>query len=115
MSRSIQLYLNDILESISKIQKTTQGKNKKYLFDNEIIFDGIILNLQIIGESVKQIPSPIREQYPQIDWSSIIGLRNVISHAYFSFDLNIIWDIIQTEINPLKIVIQHIQSNEISN
>ncbi|MBD2160019.1 DUF86 domain-containing protein [Limnothrix sp. FACHB-1083] len=112
MSRNIRLYIQDILESISKIQKATREYQKADLLKNDIVFDGVILNLQIIGESVKQIPLSIREKYPQIDWNSIIGLRNIIAHTYFSLDPEIIWDITQTELNPLKSCIETIEQNE---
>jgi len=112
MSRNIRLYIKDILESISKIQRATREYQKVDLLKNDIVFDGIILNLQIIGESVKQIPPSIREKYPQIDWSSIIGLRNIIAHTYFSLDPEIIWDITQTELDPLKSCIKTIEQNE---
>ena len=112
MSRSIQLYIKDILESISKIQRATREYTKADLIKNDIVFDGIILNLQIIGESVKQIPLSIREKYPKIDWTSIIGLRNVITHTYFSLDPEIIWDIIQTELDSLKDCIETIEQHE---
>ena len=112
MSRNIKLYLNDILTSISKIKRFTVGLDQNQFFDNELVFDGVTLNLQIIGESAKNIPSTIRAKYSQIDWKSIIGLRNIIAHTYFSLDPEIIWDIIQTELEPLKIVIELIQANE---
>lgn len=112
MSRSIQLYIKDILESITKIQRATREYTKADLLRNDIVFDGIILNLQIIGESVKQIPLSIREKYPKIDWTSIIGLQNVIAHTYFSLDPEIIWDIIQTELDSLKDCIETIEQHE---
>jgi uncharacterized protein with HEPN domain len=113
MSRNIHLYLQDILDSISKIQRATREYQKTDLLNNDIVFDGIILNLQIIGESIKQIPPSIRDKYPQIDWSSIIGLRNIIAHTYFSLDPEIIWDITQTELDPLKSCIEIIKENEV--
>ena len=112
MSRSLKLYINDILTSITKIQNIAKGKDQDYFVENAIIFDGIILNLQIIGESTKNIPTPIREKYPQIEWKSIIGLRNIIAHTYFTIDPDIIWDIVQTELDPLKICIEEIQQTE---
>lgn len=112
MCRNLKLYLSDILKSIDKIQKSTKNVDKKYLIEHEIVFDGIVLNLQVIGESVKQIPPRIREKSPHIPWRDIIGLRNIISHAYYLIDIDIIWDIIQTEIPPLKTAIEQIQASE---
>ncbi|MFM7366233.1 MAG: DUF86 domain-containing protein, partial [Sphaerospermopsis kisseleviana] len=71
-------------------------------FADELRFDAVIRNLQVIGESVKQIPPEIREKYTQIEWRKIAGLRDILVHAYFSLTDEIIWDIIQTKIIPLK-------------
>lgn len=112
MSRALKLYISDILTSITKIQNIAKDKDQDYFVENAIIFDGIILNLQIIGESAKNIPQSIRDKHPQIDWKSIIGLRNIIAHTYFSIDPDIIWDIVQTELDPLKICIEQIRQTE---
>jgi len=113
MSRSLKLYLEDISQSIYKIRKNTASISKQQFSDDDRIYDSVVLNLQIIGESSKNIPETIRDRYPQIEWRKIIGLRNIISHAYFSLELDVIWDIVQTKIPPLQDAIQQIQENEI--
>ena len=105
MSRNLKLWLDEISNSIYKIQKNTHSIAKQEFFDDDRIYDSVILNLQIIGEASKNIPEDIRDRYPEIEWRKIIGLRNVISHAYFSLELDIIWDIVQTKIPPLKTTI----------
>ena len=102
MSRKLNLYLEDIANSIIKIQTYTNAMNKDQLFADERTYDAVIFNLQIIGEASKNIPDNIRERYSQIEWKKIIGLRNIIAHAYFSLEDDIIWDTLQTKLDPLK-------------
>lgn len=102
MSRSLKLYCDDIVISCDKILRYTQGLDYDSFFADELRFDAVIRNLQVIGESVKQIPPEIREKYTQIEWRKIAGLRDILVHAYFSLTDEIIWDIIQTKIIPLK-------------
>jgi uncharacterized protein with HEPN domain len=59
MSRNFRLYLDYILNSISKIKCYTKGMNREQLIANELTFDAVIYNLQIIGKAVKQIPLEI--------------------------------------------------------
>jgi uncharacterized protein with HEPN domain len=108
MSRSLKLYLNDILTSIHKIKDYTAGLDKETFITTTLIFDAVTLNLQIIGEASKNIPENIREQYPKIPWRNIIGLRNIIAHTYFYLDEDILWDTVKNELNPLEICIQEI-------
>ncbi|MDJ1174031.1 HepT-like ribonuclease domain-containing protein [Roseofilum capinflatum] len=92
MSRSLRLYLDDILKSINKIQRYTTQMSQDQLVADERTFDAVVHNLQIIGEATKSIPEDIRNRYTSIDWQKIIGLRNIIVHTYFSVDDEIIWD-----------------------
>jgi len=56
MSRNLQLYLEDILNSSTKIRRYTQDMNMSQFLADERTFDAVIRNLQIIGEAVKNIP-----------------------------------------------------------
>ena len=112
MSRSLRLYCDDVLISCDKILRYTQGLDYNSFFADELRFDGVIRNLQVIGEAVKQIPPDIRDKYSQIEWRKISGLRDILVHAYFSLENETIWDIIQTKIIPLKSAIEIIIDQE---
>jgi uncharacterized protein with HEPN domain len=102
MSRNFRLYLNDILNSINKIKRYTKGMNREQLIANELTFDAVIYNLQIIGEAVKQIPLETRDRYSQVEWRKIAGLRDIVAHTYFKIDEQIVWDIIQNKLLDLQ-------------
>jgi uncharacterized protein with HEPN domain len=101
MSRNLILYLDDILSSIEKIKRYTANMNLDSFIADERTVDAVSLNLQIIGEAVKKMPSELRDRYPQIEWRKIAGLRDAIAHAYFSIDDEIIWDIVETKLTDL--------------
>ena len=105
MQRQTKLYLTDIKESIQKIETYTKGIDFKQFRDNEIIADAVVRNLEIIGEAVKKIPTPDKNKNPEIEWKKIAGLRDILIHEYFGIDATILWDIIKTKINELKITI----------
>ena len=69
---------------------------------DEMIQDAIIRNLEIIGEAVKNIPVAVKDENPEIEWKKISGLRDILIHAYFGIDLEIIWGIIAEKLPPLK-------------
>jgi uncharacterized protein with HEPN domain len=112
MSRSLRLYCDDILISCDKILRYTKGLDYNSFFADELRFDGVIRNLQVIGEAVKQISPDIKDKYSHIEWRKIAGLRDILVHAYFSLENETIWDIIQTKILPLKSAIEIIIDQE---
>jgi len=112
MSRSIRLYLEDILTSGVKVRRYTQGMSFEDFQGDERTYDAVVRNLQIIGEAVKNIPQEIRLKYSEVEWRKIAGLRDILAHAYFSIEDEIVWDIIETKIPPLLIVVERILEAE---
>jgi uncharacterized protein with HEPN domain len=108
MSRDYRLYMDDIQASTSKILQYTRGMDFASFTQDAKTFDAVVLNLQIIGEAVKNIPDSIKAKYPQVDWRRIAGLRDVIAHGYFGLNEHLLWDIIQNRVPQLAGQIQEI-------
>lgn len=108
MSRSIRLYLEDILASGAKVRRYTEGMSFEEFLADDRTFDAVIRNLQIIGEAVKNVPSDLRERYPQVEWRKIAGLRDILAHVYFSLENETLWDIVQNKVPPLLELVQQI-------
>ena len=102
MSRDYKAYLKDILDSIKKIEKYTNRIFFDKFSSDELIQDGVIRNLEIIGEAVKNISDDVKNKYSDIDWKKIAGLRDILVHAYFGIDVEIVWDIVKNKIPELK-------------
>ena len=64
--------------------------------------DAIIRNLEILGEAIKHIPDDVKSNKPEVEWKKIAGLRDIISHAYFGVDMEIIWDVAKNKVPILK-------------
>ncbi|HYV07865.1 MAG TPA: HepT-like ribonuclease domain-containing protein [Blastocatellia bacterium] len=84
-------YLAHISECIRRIQEDVNGGRDEF-FASHTIQDAVIRNLQTLSESTKRLSSEIKAANPEIEWSSIAGLRNVLVHAYFDVDLDVIWE-----------------------
>lgn len=110
MQPRILKYLLDLESVISEIEtiKTRVG-NDFFVFSNDVILQRAVeRDLEIIGEAVRKLI----EIKPEIEISSsrkIIGLRNIISHAYDSIEPELIWGIIQRDIPTLLHEIQKLK------
>lgn len=103
MQRVPNAYFEDIINSINKIEKYTKGMTKEDLKINELVQDAVVRNLEVIGEAVKKIPDDVRDIYKEIPWKKIAGLRDILIHEYFGVNMNIVWDVIENKLQPLKV------------
>lgn len=102
MRRSPKLYVEDILDAITQIESYTKQISLEHFSQDRMRYDAVLRNLEVIGEAVKKLPPELKKEHPKIEWSKISGLRDIISHAYFGVDVQIIWDIILNKIPKLK-------------
>lgn len=100
--RDYKLYLDDILEAVKRIERYTKGTTFARLKNDSLKIDGVVRNLEIIGEAAKNIPADIKDRHPDIEWKKMAGLRDILAHEYFGIDLDILWDIIKNKLPDLK-------------
>lgn len=86
-SRDWEFRIQDIIDSISKIEKYLDGLDIENFKNNSLVIDAVIRNLEIIGESSNHLPRSLHEKFPKIPWNQMIGLRNILIHQYFGNDL----------------------------
>ena len=97
-----KVFLEDILESIERIEKYTKGKTLKEFLNDYEKQDAIIKRLEIIGEAVKNIPAEIKKKHSEIPWKDITGMRDVLIHEYFGVIMERVWDTAKNDIQKFK-------------
>ena len=90
--RSIRDYLNDILEMVENIWNFTKNMSYEDSERDKKTLYAVIRCLEVLGEAVKKIPKHIKEEYPEIPWQEIAGIRDKLIHEYFGVDIEIVWD-----------------------
>ncbi len=102
MSRSWRLFLEDIVEASDRVSRYSEGKDLSTFPQDEMAYDAVLRNLQIIGEAAKSVPADVRQGHPEVDWKGMAGLRDVLTHAYFGLDNETLWDVVTTKVPQLR-------------
>ena len=97
--------LQDILEAIQHIRRHT-AVGRKAFEDDELVQSWCVRHLQIIGEAARALPDETRNSIPEIPWSKIIGMRHVLVHNYFGIDTELVWNVVENELDLLRTAIE---------
>lgn len=111
MKRDFRVYIEDILECISKIEEYIKGVSEEDFYKNTQIQDAVLRRLEIIGEAVKKIPEEVRSNYPEIPWKEMAGMRDVLIHEYFGINMKRTWKVAKEDVFDLRGKIQKVKSS----
>jgi uncharacterized protein with HEPN domain len=111
MKRDETVYLRHILDAIARIQMYVQGIDEATFLDQPLIQDGVIRQIEIIGEATRRLPQDFRKAYEHIPWQDIAGMRDKLIHDYFGVDIETVWLTVQDDIPVLKVEVMRILEN----
>lgn len=105
--RSILLQIDDAIDTIQRRSANVTGAAFfTYSPDGKEKLDAICMLFMAVGESVKNVnkitAGQLLSKYPEIDWTGVIGFRDIIAHHYFDVDADQVFWIIQNELSPLS-------------
>ncbi len=101
-------YLKHMLDAISDIESSIRSLSKNEFKKSKDIKDATARRIEVIGEAAKNISKELKDGHPEIEWLRIAGARDVMIHAYFKVDWDIVWNIIKTDVPDLKKKIEKI-------
>jgi uncharacterized protein with HEPN domain len=91
------------VKSLSDLTDSLAGMEK---------LDAMCMQLIAIGEGLKNLDkitnNSLLPQYPEINWKGAKAMRDIISHHYFEIDAEIIFEVCQNKIKPLRNTIKKI-------
>ena len=94
--------LQHILDAINTIESSRKIHSTDEAAKDPIIYYGFIKHVEIIGEAVYMLSKEFKEAHPEMDWTSIEGMRHVLVHGYYHIKPNQLWDTIDLDLPELK-------------
>jgi uncharacterized protein with HEPN domain len=106
MSRDPLLYLDDILGACERVRAYVEGVEYSAFVSDPMRLDATVRNLTIIGEASQRIPADMKASMSEAPWREIAGMRNLLVHAYFGIDTEIVWSAATEKVAPLESIVR---------
>ena len=99
--RGWQVRVEDMLEALDRIDQRVRGLDFERFEGDPRVVEAVAFNLLVLGEAAAQLPDEVRQSHPELPWSQLRGLRNVIAHEYFDLDVQTLWNTVRNNLPPL--------------
>ena len=111
MERKVSHALHDLIETIERVRGKIAGK-AFVDFENDWELKFIVQRaIEIISEASRRIPDELKATRPEIEWRSIANIGNFLRHEYHTISDKVIWDVVQSDLPPLKSAIDAIAAS----
>ena len=93
--------LLDIARASRLILTFIEGFDEDAFLEDVKTQSSVLYQLLVVGEAIKRLSRPFRNQHPEIPWSLIAGMRDQLIHAYDLVDWEEVWKTSHTDVPEL--------------
>ncbi len=76
--RDISAFIGHVVMAMRFVSDFIDGMSLDDFLADRKTRDAVIRNCEVIGEAIKHIPDEYRALHPEVDWSGLAGLRDVL-------------------------------------
>lgn len=95
--------LYDILDVCDRIKQYANDGSR-----DQKTADAVMYRIAVIGEATTHLSDTVKDQFPDIPWVEMRGIRNIIVHDYAGVSEKRIWQVVESDIPALHQRIEHI-------
>lgn len=103
-----RVYLLHIRDEISFLETVTKDLRYEQLDSDKLMQHVVQKSLEIIGEASKKISVETKDSCKNIPWHNVAGMRDRLTHGYFDVNWELVWNVLQEDIEPLKNCVERI-------
>ena len=100
--RDAKVTLREMLDFIEQAREISSGKRFEDLTVDVAFTRAAERLIELLGEAANRIPEELRSTAPAVPWASIIGMRNRLIHGYHAVDYQVVWNVLQNDLEPLE-------------
>ena len=101
MLKDDSIRIRHMLDAALEAENFIIGKHRTDFDEDRKLELALVKCIEIIGEAASSVSKECRDEFPQIPWAEIIGMRNRLIHAYFEINLDILWKTLTEDLPPL--------------
>ncbi len=102
MKKEDIIYLHHIIDAIERIEEYTSGLSYDEYLKRHLVQDGVIRQIEIIGEASKKLSKEIKDKVSDLPWKDIAGMMDKLIHDYMGVDIDAVWETVRKDIPDLK-------------
>ena len=87
-----------MVEAIQRISRYLDGMSYADFRKDTKTQDAVIRNVEIIGEAARGMTEELRTKNSHIPWKNMIGVRDRLIHHYFGVNLDIVWQVVVSDL-----------------
>ena len=110
--RPDKLYLVDIVDAAQAITEFIAGLEAAQFYQDHKTQSAVLQKLIVIGEAAARLSDEFKARHSDMEWRDIVAFRNILVHAYFSVQLEIVWETVTQDVPTLENQIAAILAQE---
>jgi uncharacterized protein with HEPN domain len=79
VTRSLRERILDMIEQVERMRRHVRQRRD---LDDEVTQAATVRWLEVLGEAAANVPDDLRANHADIPWRQIVGMRNILIHAY---------------------------------
>ena len=109
MTKRTAVVLRQMREAIGWIEEDIEGLHRSRFGADRRARQLRRAKPRVLSEASRRIPKDLKASEPNVDWSALASLGNVLRHEYQRVDPGHLWTLLTDEIGPLSAAVRRLE------